>query len=65
MANPLTKQEQKVLKNIAAGLTTADIGKKLFLSNGTVRNYISAILSKLAAKNRIEAVRVAQKQGWF
>lgn len=65
VANPLTKQEQKVLKNIAAGLTTADIGKKLFLSNGTVRNYISAILSKLAAKNRIEAVRVAQKQGWF
>ncbi|MBA1434907.1 response regulator transcription factor [Bombilactobacillus bombi] len=64
-ANPLTKQEQNVLVGIAAGWTTTEISQKLFLSNGTVRNYISAILSKLAAKNRIEAVNVAQAQGWL
>lgn len=65
IANPLTVQEQNVLAGIAAGWTTAEISQKLFLSNGTVRNYISAILSKLAAKNRIEAVHVAQTQGWL
>ncbi|MBA1393310.1 response regulator transcription factor [Lactobacillus sp. XV13L] len=65
VADPLTVQEHNVLTGIAAGWTTAEISTKLFLSNGTVRNYVSAILSKLAAKNRIEAVKIARRQGWL
>ncbi|MFT6993200.1 MAG: two-component system response regulator DesR, partial [Paraglaciecola sp.] len=47
------------------GLTTEDIAKKLFLSTGTVRNYLSSASSKLNAKNRIEAARIAHQNGWL
>lgn len=65
VANPLTRQEQNVLQKMASGADTAEISASLYLSRGTVRNYISAILSKLGARNRIEAVKVAHEHHWF
>ena len=58
-------QELLVLEAAATGLSNKEIAEKLYLSNGTIRNYMSAILTKLAADNRTEAVRIAQEQGWI
>ena len=63
--NPLSQQERLVLKAAADGLSNKEIAEKLFLSNGTVRNYMSAILTKLDAENRTEAVRIGQEKGWL
>ena len=63
--NPLSHQERLVLQAAADGLSNKEIAEKLYLSNGTIRNYMSAILTKLAADNRTEAVRIAQEQGWI
>lgn len=63
--NPLSHQELFVLQAAATGLSNKEIAEKLYLSNGTIRNYMSAILTKLAADNRTEAVRIAQDQGWI
>jgi two-component system, NarL family, response regulator DesR len=46
-------------------LSTKDIAKKLFLSTGTVRNYLSSASHKLNAKNRVEAARIAHQNGWL
>ncbi|MGT2846104.1 response regulator transcription factor [Streptococcus massiliensis] len=63
--NPLSHQESLVLQAAATGMSNQEIAAKLFLSNGTVRNYMSSILTKLDADNRVEAARIAQKQGWI
>lgn len=63
--NPLTKREQSVLLVAAQGGTTHQISDDLHLSDGTVRNYLSAIFSKLGVHNRIEAVQLAQKNKWI
>jgi two-component system response regulator DesR len=63
--NPLTEREQEVLKLVAEGLSANEIAKALFLSGGTVRNYVSEILQKLEAKNRIDAISIAEKNGWL
>ena len=63
--NPLSHQELLVLEAAATGLSNKEIAEKLYLSNGTIRNYMSTILTKLAADNRTEAVRIAQEQGWI
>ncbi|WP_430606825.1 two-component system, NarL family, response regulator DesR [Enterococcus sp. AZ170] len=63
--NPLTEREQEVLLAIGEGLSSKEIAEKLFLTAGTVRNYMSEILSKLDAKNRIEAVSIAKEKGWI
>ena len=63
--NPLSHQELLVLEAAATGLSNKEIAEQLYLSNGTIRNYMSAILTKLAADNRTEAVRIAQEQGWI
>ncbi|WP_261134830.1 response regulator transcription factor [Bacillus sp. Marseille-Q3570] len=63
--NPLTEREQEILQLAASGMTTKEITKELFLSHGTVRNYISEIIHKLEAKNRIEAIKTAEKKGWI
>ena len=63
--NPLSHQELLVLEAAATGLSNKEIAEKLYLSNGTIRNYMSAVLTKLAADNRTEAVRIAQDQGWI
>ena len=63
--NPLSQQERLILQAVADGLSNKEIAEKLFLSNGTVRNYMSAILTKLDAENRTEAVRIGQEKGWL
>lgn len=63
--NPLTKREIEVLQLLTEGKTTKAIAKELFLSNGTVRNYISIILDKLNVNNRIEAVAKGNEKGWL
>jgi two-component system response regulator DesR len=64
-ANPLTAREQEVLAAARGGATIADIAGRLFLSEGTVRNYLSAAIAKTGARNRIEALRVAEENGWL
>jgi len=63
--DPLSEKERKVLKLAADGLTTEQVAEKLFLSKGTVRNYLSSASSKLNAQNRIEAARIARDKGWL
>ena len=62
--NPLTERESQVLELVAEGKTTKEIASELFLSAGTVRNYISAILDKLGVGNRIEAIQRFRDKGW-
>ncbi|WP_067491037.1 response regulator transcription factor [Actinomadura hibisca] len=63
--NPLSPRERDVLAAGRDGATVADIAAHLHLSEGTVRNYLSAAISKVGARNRIEAVRTAEGQGWL
>jgi len=63
--NPLTEREREVLKLLSQGLSVKEIAANLFLSYGTVRNYVSEMLQKLEAKNRIEAIGIAEKMGWL
>lgn len=63
--SPLSPREQEVLRYAAQGLSMQEIGQKLFLSHGTVRNYMSEAISKLGASNRIEAIRIAEEKGWL
>ena len=63
--NPLSSQEQAVLKEVAKGASNQEIADRLFLSNGTIRNYMSAILTKLNAENRTKAAKIAQEKGWL
>lgn len=63
--NPLTEREKEVLELIANGKNTKEIASQLFLTTGTVRNYISVILDKLGVSNRIEAITHFKEKGWF
>src|SRR5690242_14064918 len=63
--NPLTPRERDVLNAAADGATVADIARRVFLSESTVRNYLSAAIGKTGSRNRIEAVQVARQQGWL
>ena len=63
--DPLTQKERAALKLASEGLKTADIAERLFLSEGTVRNYLSEAIAKLNATNRVDASRIAQQKGWL
>ncbi|MCG3087658.1 response regulator transcription factor [Sporosarcina cyprini] len=63
--NPLTERESQVLGLVAEGKTTKEIAGELYLTPGTVRNYISTILDKLGVGNRIEAISRFKEKGWF
>ncbi|MDQ0720881.1 response regulator transcription factor [Paenibacillus sp. FSL R5-0517] len=63
--NPLTERENAVLGLMADGKNTKEIAGHLFITTGTVRNYISIILNKLNASNRIEAITRSKEKGWF
>ena len=63
--SPLTGRERDVLVASRDGATVADIAARLFLSEGTVRNYLSAAIAKMGVRNRVEAVRVADERGWL
>lgn len=63
--NPLTSQEMNILRVASKGSTTKKMAVELHLSEGTIRNYLSAIFSKLGVRNRIEAVNFARKNKWM
>lgn len=63
--DPLTDKERKVLRLAYEGKSTEKISKEIFLSAGTVRNYLSEASSKLGATNRIDAARIAKQNGWL
>jgi two-component system response regulator DesR len=63
--SPLTGRERDVLTAARDGATVADIAAKLVLSEGTVRNYLSSAISKTGARNRVEALRIADERGWL
>jgi two-component system response regulator DesR len=63
--NPMTSRECEVLRLAAAGVPTAEIARRLCLTTGTVRNYISAIISKAGARNRVDVIRIADQCGWL
>jgi two-component system response regulator DesR len=64
-ATPLSGREADVLRAAADGATVADIARRLFLSEGTVRNYLSSAIGKTGARTRVEAARVAEEKGWL
>lgn len=63
--DPLSDKERQALRLAKDGLTTEQIAEKLFLSAGTVRNYLSSAAGKLDAKNRVDAARIAHQKGWL
>ena len=64
-SNPLTHKEQVVLREIGNGLSSKEIASKLYLSNGTVRNYTSTIIDKMNSDHRFEAWKKANEKGWI
>jgi two-component system response regulator DesR len=63
--NPLTRREREVLALTAQGAAPQEIASRLHLSAGTVRNYLTAAVTKLNAKTRVDAVRIAGQAGWL
>ncbi len=63
--NPLTEREREVLAETASGRSIDDIAATLYLSEGTVRNYLSEAIQKLGARNRVDAARIAEQRGWL
>ena len=63
--NPLTAREMELLRLAAEGAELSEIASRLHLTKGTVRNYLGAIVTKLDARNRIDAVRIATEAGWL
>jgi two-component system, NarL family, response regulator DesR len=64
-SNPLTEREREVLAATVDAATIADIAAQLSLSEGTVRNHLSAAIQKVGARNRAEAARIALERGWI
>jgi len=64
-SNPLTERERDVLRMSVEGLPAKVIASSLFLSAGTVRNYLSRAIAKTGARSRVEAARIAQDAGWI
>jgi two-component system response regulator DesR len=63
--DPLNERERQVLRLAGEGKTSSEIAGQIHLSEGTVRNYLSEVISKLNAKNRVEAYRLAREAGWL
>ena len=63
--NLLTARECDVLRGTAEGASVAEIAAQVFLTEGTVRNYLSTAIAKTGAHNRVEAARVASRRGWL
>ncbi|MET7643295.1 response regulator transcription factor [Streptomyces sp. NPDC005426] len=62
---PLTERETEVLRLAAEGLEAGEIAKQLHLAPGTVRNYLTTVVTKLLARNRVDAIRIAREAGWL
>jgi two-component system response regulator DesR len=63
--SPLTPREHEVLAASRNHATVAELAQTLYLSPGTVRNHLSSVMQKLDARNRAEAVRMAEERGWL
>jgi two-component system response regulator DesR len=63
--SPLTAREHEVLAASRSYATVAELAAALYLSRGTVRNHISSVMQKLDARNRAEAIRIAEERGWL
>jgi two-component system, NarL family, response regulator DesR len=63
--SPLTARETEVLRAVQAGISTKEISAQLALSPNTVRNYLSNVILKTDARNRIDAIRIAREAGWL
>ncbi|GAA1016557.1 DNA-binding response regulator [Acrocarpospora pleiomorpha] len=63
--NPLSPREAEVLKRHAGGASAAEIAAAMHLSYGTVRNYLASSVTKLGARNRVDAARIADEAGWL
>ncbi|MET9681140.1 response regulator transcription factor [Streptomyces coeruleorubidus] len=63
--NPLTDRENEVLKLASEGAEAPEIARLLHLTTGTVRNYLTAVVTKLHARNRVDAIRIARESGWL
>jgi two-component system response regulator DesR len=63
--NPLTEREREALAAALHGASVAEIAASLYLSEGTVRNYLSTAIQKLGAQNRVEAAHIAEQKGWL
>ncbi len=61
---PLTKRELSVLSLAAEGASIAEVARDLHLSKGTIRNYMASVIRKVGARNRVDAIRIAQGAGW-
>jgi two-component system response regulator DesR len=64
-ADPLNDRERQILQRAGDGKTSAEIAAELRLSEGTVRNYLSEVIAKLGAANRVDAARIARQRGWL
>ncbi|AJC70316.1 MerR family transcriptional regulator [Trueperella pyogenes TP8] len=64
-ANPLTEREREILRLALNGGTVADIAARVYLSEGTVRNHLSAAIGKMGVRTRAEAARAARDLGWL
>ncbi|WP_460370963.1 response regulator transcription factor, partial [Actinocorallia lasiicapitis] len=62
---PLTPRELDVLSVAAEGATVSEIADRLYLSRGTVRNYLGRVVTKVGARTRIEAITIARDRGWL
>jgi len=63
--NPLTDRQREVLRLSLGGASISEMSKAMFLSEGTIRNYLSEAISKLDARNRVDAARIAEERGWL
>jgi two-component system response regulator DesR len=63
--SPLSPREAEVLRRFGGGADPAEIAATMFLSYGTVRNYLASAVTKLGARNRVDAVRMATEAGWL
>ena len=63
LAEPLTEREREVLRGVAEGLSNREIGQKLFLTEGTVKNYVTSVLQKIGARDRTQAALRAREMG--
>jgi two-component system response regulator DesR len=63
--SPLTEREREVLAASTSGATIGDLARELYLSEGTVRNYLSTAIKKLGTRNRAEAAHLAERKGWL
>jgi two-component system response regulator DesR len=63
--SPLTARERDVLIASRSGASVAEMAGRLYLAEGTVRNYLSAAMAKTSARNRMDALRIAEDRGWL